>query len=417
MNLLQRLRQVVSDERDIEAVIWSAAGTAHRRLSQERVQYMCGERYTTVYATVKFRRGRISTLEPGPGLQSTEAQEALLQRASEETALKHGYMTGTRILVCDVNLRGTILCDGLYRVDPLHDSVRPGPPLDWTESMHSVAPAARRYGPPFPLSLQVRTPASPNSVIQIRRHFEALEVVQNLLALLVHGRIRPFHEGSDRVWSVLNVGDGVRANHLIQPGFSSPTIPSYDSPVARHAPVVGADGYFSKRYDNLTEVSIPTTFDTDFSCAWNLSGEAGRCFRRSIHWFSLGLRNRPHPSLSLLSFATAIECLLPDVKRERCSSCNAQMGPGPTRLFKQHIFQYGEVPPDLPDLRARIYGARSALIHGSFAASIDNIVPTYGGDAEEEIALVEHVTRTSLINWLRNQASTDPVISASSSAA
>lgn len=108
MNLLDRLREQIKDDRDIEAVLLSASGSSgYCGLPNGWVEIYSGAANSTPYVSLKFRSGRIAQLKIGQPLSSLTAQDALVDRARFEIAHIHGYKVVERHLLASRKLTGS----------------------------------------------------------------------------------------------------------------------------------------------------------------------------------------------------------------------------------------------------------------------------------------------------------------------
>ena len=225
-----------------------------------------------------------------------------------------------------------------------------------------------------------------------------LDTFQHLLTLLISGHIRTFDRVGERVWTLVGC-EKVVENHLLHSGFSTGDEAVGISPAA---PFYQGDDYYNHLWGGDSEIFLPPSIEQDLEIFQSLDAEEAQAFKRATYWYALGIRNRKESALSTVAFSTAIECLLPRLSRPRCTVCNSQLGRGPTKLFAAHLSRYGNVPESLHNQRSKLYAARSALVHGSYAATIDTGIFSVGNEAFSQDMLLELVTRRSLLNWLRD---------------
>lgn len=405
MNLLDRLREHVNDDRDIEAVLLNASGSnGYSGLPNGWVQIYSGAANSTPYVSLKFRNGRIAQLKIGQPLSSLTAQDALVDRARFEIAHMHGYKVVERHLLASRKLTGSYSYKDKIQIDPLPAEVPIGDGLNFfgRGQWNSIGELAD--GPPYPFSLRIRIPGSPNDTIETNRTLDGLDTVQRLLTLLVSGNIHTFATSGERIWTLVK-REAKLENHLLHPGFAGGEnykLPEFDLPFGTHALMYEREDYYNHLWQLDAHISIPPTLDADLETFESLGVDDKSAFKRAIYWYDLGLRNRKESAISTPALSTAIECLLPKTKRERCSTCNSEVGPGPTRLFKLFLERYGTVLESLHKNRTELYNIRSALVHGGFAASVDTGWQSAARHTDEHGMLLELVTRRSLINWLRD---------------
>lgn len=77
MELIDRLRAAVSDDRDIDPILAYAADGGKRNVPNGSIEYL-GTTGGGVYAKAKFKHGKIVSIIPGPLLTSSAAQDALV---------------------------------------------------------------------------------------------------------------------------------------------------------------------------------------------------------------------------------------------------------------------------------------------------------------------------------------------------
>lgn len=398
MSLLQRLRQCVSDERELEPILIQASGGRARIISRGMIEFRLANAENTVYATVKFKRGRITAITPGPALMSQSAQDLLLERVTKEAAYSHGMFSATRVLFSERKLSGHYAWKDRFRLDPCPTSAPIGSGLNWCGQDNIGEFGEAPDGPPYPFILHVQVPDSPNPSLRSSRAMRELDTFQHLLTLLVSGQIRSFDRLGERVWTTVSSESGIE-NHLLHPGFSMGD-KTEDPSVA--APFYQGDDYYNHVWGRDWEILLPPSIEQDLETFHSLDAEEAQAFKRATYWYALGIRNRRESALSTVAFSTAIECLLPCPSRALCDRCNSQLGPGPTFLFKAHLARYGTVPESLHTQRSELYAVRSTLVHGRFAPAIDKDKYCDSNDTFGQGMLLELVTRRSLLNWLRD---------------
>ncbi len=367
-------------------------------LPRGMAEYRLAGSNDTVYATVKFARGTISRITPGPALASKSAQDSLVERAAHEAAHIHGSFSATRLLLAERRLTGHFVWNDRFQINPCPATAPVYADLNWSGRAHMGELGEAPDGPPYPFTLQVRVAKSPNPFLQSSRVMRELDSFQHLLTLLVSGHIRAFDRVGERVWVLIRREEGIE-NHLLHPGF---TFGGEADENHKDATFYQGLDYYNHLWGGDTELLLPPSIDKDLEAVLSLDAEESRAFKRATYWYALGIQNRRESTLSTVAFSTAIECLLPRPQRSRCVACNSQLGSGPTYLFKTHLSRYGSVPEALHKQRAELYDVRSALVHGSFAASIDATPFSVAGETLRHDMLLELVTRRSILNWLRD---------------
>jgi len=404
VTLLDRLRVSVPDEREIEPVLSLAAGGGTRYGQAGLLEYLTGTPSGDVYARVKFKRGRITRIDPGPSLIPLPAQDALVEKARTEAAQTHGTFVASRVLFAERPLNGTYLWNDTVRLSPCPATAPIGRGLNWFDHGLPSHLADGHLGPPFPLVLEVRIQRSPNPFIESSRTLRQLDTYQYLLTLLLVGHMRFAHWPSGRLWAMLK-RDDLPENHLVHSGFSTNEDGRQNDFVLREqgpAPVFAGGDYYDYLWQREAELLLPKSLDADLLQFHCLPREVGSAFLRACYWYALGIQFRSEPSLATVAFSTAIECLLPRPTSVRCKECGKPLGAGPTQLFNQHVKRYGTVIPASQERRNALYDVRSALVHGSHAARVDIDFMSPRRHLEDHLLLLELVSQRSLVNWLRD---------------
>jgi hypothetical protein len=405
MNLLNRLREVVTDERDIEAVIAAAAGDGAVRLRANGVvEFGVRGAASSPYARVKFGRKGISGLDPGESLRDPAAQDQLVERAKTESAHIHGSLVVSRVLLALRPLNGVYVWNNTARLIPCPKTTVIGRGLDWADFGLPPDQPDQHLGPPFPLVLEVRVPKSPNLRIEANRRLRFLDQYQYLFTLLVSGHIQPVL-WSDRTWVTVR-REGALENHLLHPGFVTELDGDQDDFTHvdhEPAPIYDGPDYENHLWAQDEQIFISPTLGHDLANFHSLSPEQSIAFVRACYWYSLGIQFRKEPSLATVSLASAVECLLPRRRTTTCKSCGKPLGPGPTQLFRTHLRKFGTLPSSLHRDRDDIYAARSSLLHGSYAPRVD--IDSFSSQKHigEGTMLLEIVARRALVNWLRDK--------------
>jgi hypothetical protein len=382
--------------------LFASGGNARFRIGGE-TEFLAENPSSEVFAKVKFKRGRISSITPGPPLQSNQAQDSLVERARMETAPIHGTVVVSRLLFAERQLKGIVQWNDVLRLSPCPASAPIGKGLDWLDPGLPSRPSQGHLGPPFPFLLEVRILRSTNPLLESRRTLRQLDTFQYLLTLLLTGRIRYAHWPSGKTWVLLKRNE-LPENNLVHSGFTTNEDGRNDDFLERdhhQAPVFEGD-YYNHLWPNDSELLIPSSLGSDIALFSSLPQRVGDAFVRACYWYALGIQFHSEPSLSTVAFSTAIECLLPRPSSSRCKECSKPLGPGPTQLFNQHVKRYGTVDESLYGHRKALYDVRSALVHGTHASQVDTDAMSLQRHSENHLQLLELVAQRSLINWLRD---------------
>jgi hypothetical protein len=403
MNLLDRLRKSIDDEREIETILLSAAGGG-TQISQKELKFFTSAPIPELFARAGLKNGRVTSLTPGTPLQSTEAQNDFLTKAENEAAHIHGSFVACRAIFSERPLRGTYFWKETLRIGPCTNLTNVGKGLDWYEG--SPGEPDTHLGPPFPFLLEVSVSRSPNPFLETNRLLRTLDRYQYLLTLLLTGHVKFAQWPSGRMWTILKPND-VPENHLVLPSFALTEDGRQDDFLSRNhpaAPVHDGDDYYERIWSNDSELLLPSSLSDDLAAYHSLTSHLAEKFNRACYWYATGIQSRSEPSLATVAFSTAIECLLPPLSGTSCETCRKPTGAGPTKLFNNHIKRYGTVIPELESRRSLLYGVRSALVHGTHASRIDIDVMSTQSYNSDHLPLMEIVAQRSLIKWLRDPA-------------
>lgn len=402
-DLLADLRAAVQDYRDVEHVLQHECGGVVHEVDGW-VEYRTLGECPAVFARAKFKHGVISQLQPGPGLQRPGAMQRLCETARESALLIHGSIVANRVMFAARPLRGDFRWRDSLRVLPCPIDAPNGAGLDAFEYSASMPLGPDADGPPYPMLLEVRVFRSLISAIESSRIFRELDRAQRALTALIAGHLGQAHWPSGRQWVSLRVNNRIE-NHLVHAGFNAGVdghqedfLP-FDGP---SADLYEGEDYYDRLWGRDESLRLPASLAADLDRVGELSQSDDAAFQRACYWFSLGIQHRSESSLSIVCFATSIECLLPDQDSERCPACEKPIT-GPTQLFKRHLRQYGSVLPLLEPMRDKLYEARSRLVHGAFASRVDVDFFSVGKDRTQSM-LIEIVAQRAIVNWLRDRA-------------
>lgn len=400
---LAELRSLVPDPRDVEHVLASeCSGT--QRVVDGWVEYLTSGDASEVYARAKFKHGLMTQLVPGPGLQRAGAMQRLREQAKAAAAPTHGSLVVNRVMFAARRLRGEFRWHDRLRLLPCPAEAPNGSGLDVFEHLTRMPSGHEVDGPPYPMLLEVRVPRSPIPAIESARVLRELDRAQHALTVLIAGHLGPAHWPSGRQWVSLRVNERIE-NHLVHAGFNAGVDGRQDDFLAFAGPAAelyGGEDYYDRLWARDEALTLPASLAADLDHIAALAPGDAEAFRRACYWFALGIQQRSEPSLSVVCFATSIECLLPDEAGERCPQCN-KPAVGPTQLFKRHLRQYGKVIPALEPLRDKLYEARSKLVHGRFASRMDVDFFSAGEDNMQSL-LIEIVAQRGIVYWLRDRA-------------
>jgi hypothetical protein len=182
-------------------------------------------------------------------------------------------------------------------------------------------------------------------------------------------------------------------------------------------PVVPAEAYFSDTLSGaradipFDTFCLPDNLDRLVSVFASLDGVRRRRFLRSAAAIYTA---RELWDLSISSYflmcVQAIETMVDRPSPVPCPACNRDMGPGPTRLFREFVERYGSDSGVEEKVVAELYRVRSALAHGHYLFQVDEAPWSFNMGAmaaslsEDEIyRSAITVAKTGLRNWLLSQ--------------
>jgi hypothetical protein len=181
--------------------------------------------------------------------------------------------------------------------------------------------------------------------------------------------------------------------------------------------VVPAETFFSDRANPawadipLDTFCLPDNLDRLVSAFASLDGVRRRRFLRSAAAIYTA---RELWDLSISSYflmcVQAIETMVDRPSPTPCPTCKRDMGPGPTRLFREFVERYCSDSGVEEKVVAELYRVRSAIAHGHYLFQLDeapwsfNMGAAVARHSEYEIyASAITVAKTGLRNWLLSQ--------------
>jgi hypothetical protein len=269
---------------------------------------------------------------------------------------------------------------------------------------------------PFLLEFPMRAYRTPE-LRSPRRHKNAIEWAWVLNALL-NGSITTYsgprapqlwanrHDDFTPFWATRCYGiPGLQlfANGLSEQGELVPVLPAetYFGDITRRA----------RAEVPLDTFCLPDNLDRMVSAFVSLEGARRRRFLRSAAAIYTA---RELWDLSISSYflmcVQAIETMIDRPDPVRCLACNRDMGPGPTKLFREFVERYCEDNGVDKKVVNELYSVRSALAHGHYLFQLDEAPWSFNMGAmaarvdEDEIyRSAITVAKTGLRNWLLAQ--------------
>jgi hypothetical protein len=234
------------------------------------------------------------------------------------------------------------------------------------------APRPQQLLADHPYILEVSFDAADDGFVNMQRVSRLRGRYELLLSLFVPG-IRTTRNGLDTMWGI-DIGNrqpGEPTPHLVQSFYS---IPGFQAVADNRTPLadplialIPDTEYFNRRGRRVDhDLDLPQSLQTWVDAALACEEQLSKQLLRSAYW----LRHaydvfQLSQSASLVAAVQAVEALLPTTKGQVCSTCNREIGPGPTQKFKNFLQQY--VPTtSKEELKARslLYRQRSQLTHG-----------------------------------------------------
>lgn len=405
MTIIEKLKNAgISDEEIINAFQFRAGG--YSKNGKRSYSFGSSKNPETFWGEIHFNaEGELYKIIPGNQLATEKSQLDFVKSTLSDINGNHGYLISHRILYSQKPLKGKFQWKDDFRIKPCLNNLQIGKGLAWGIDDLGFLDTNKHLGPPFPLILEVRTKRSPNSLLETNRYLEALDLYEWLLRLLIpHIQGSPVSRSGQPKWMLLQK-ENTPEYHLAYEGFNAheselETGDSFSTSSIPDAPrYKGETEYYNHLWGNDNEIELHTEMEKYLEASEGLTGESKENFRRSLFWFNSGLKLYCQEELSLIPFAIAIECLLPNPSSEICKTCKKPTGDGPTKLFNEFLMEHLSLPEDIVHLKKSIYPKRSSMVHGRFALSADQGFFSIDKFTESEIVF-ENFIRRSLINWL-----------------
>jgi hypothetical protein len=335
---------------------------------------------------VQVRHGRIAKIVAGDSLSGQELDELLDQ------------------------VKADLMDDRIAEYGSLPMQILPPPP-------EAPLPPSMGGDHPFVLEYPIRAWRTP--ALRHRRRFKNVLEWALVLNALLYGSIK--HSGGPRSRHLWAVKSGeFEPCFWAKESYVVPGYPDYVNALAGQGvtlPVVPAQEYFGDRNkliraDLIDRFFVPDNLDkliAAFSC---LEGAKRRRFLQSAAaiYATDGLWDVSVSSY-FLACVQAIETFVDPLPRIPCSTCKKDIGPGPTKRFRETIEKYrGAVGVDKKVLDG-LYRVRSALTHGSYLFQMDEAPWSVGYASSvmqtkefDDSRLATTVAREVLRNWLLSQA-------------
>jgi hypothetical protein len=330
---------------------------------------------------VKTRHGQITNISSGNSLSGQELEEILEQ---VEADLKDDRIAeyGAEILFARRPVKGG------FRFRSVPAQILPPPPDAPQQNIASAHPFVIEYPIKAYKTSEVRS---------LRRRKNSVEWAWVLNALL-RGSVKFSAPRPRQMWAI-NIGDPGRCfwaqDCYMHEGFQAfiTGLSERGAPL----PVVRADEYYGgpeKRANfPIDTFFLPDNLDELVDAYLKLDAAKRRRFLRSAaaiytarELWELSV------SSSFLACVQAIETLVDRPAPIPCSTCNKDMGPGPTKLFREFVEEHCKTSDVDQAVVNQLYRTRSDLAHGRYLFQLDeapwalNISATVASDHELELA-------------------------------
>jgi hypothetical protein len=358
------------------------------------------------------KHGKIIEISVGTPLLSKQSQDDLIEKANRWITEADGHVIWLRPMFSHLPLKGAFRWKDVFRIRPVSDQSKIGKGLSFPDLHPLSSKPEAHLGPPFPFILEVSVPKSVDGLLENRAGIKILNRYEALLSVLLTPNLTTARM-MQKQWTT--IWDGEKYSyHLLNAGFDinedgrQKTFSEVD---LGNVPNFSGEDYFNHLWIRDIEINLPPNLPDLLEQYSALSKPVRRHFDRACYWFSLGLENQKNPPISIVAFSNAIECLLPRKSTVKCETCGSPKGKGPTKLFFDHLEKYAPIPESLEPDRKKLYGIRSALVHGSRLedVDIDWLSPLRTDD--DNNLLISILARRSLVNWLADSQRTDPTVS------
>jgi len=406
LKLLDRLRELTSDDQEIYALLGSDFDGSRSSNSASGTEiFRSRDDEEPFYLELGYKGNRITSIKTGQKFSKAK-QDALVDRASRALRDDVGTLVFSRYLFANLPLKSEFWFGSYLRLRPPPSDTVIGSDLDEREIMFRSTGIKRdsHLGPPFPFLMEVNIKKSSSHSLQSLWMSRTLDRMQNALTLLLVGDVRYAHLPSGPLWTLLFRNSQIE-NHLLQTGFGDLHGAQHeDFPHSKNpsSSLYEATDYYDRFWMEHDELPVPASLPKHLDMISSLDGEQALNFHRACLWFSQGVQYRQIETIGVPSFAAAIECLLGRSERSR-PNCGQPADDGITRAFKRFIDRYGKLTPETAPLAERLYPARSELVHGSFAHASDTGWFSFKRDDDWQNMFAWIIARRCLIGWLEDE--------------
>jgi hypothetical protein len=269
-----------------------------------------------------------------------------------------------------------------------------------------------------PFLIEYSFPATANGHTSNQRSARALRRLELLFGCLLKTPFRPDRfrrEGTHRwVMTVDATSDSPVKCSYQQLGYHWKHLRPYleDFSSVNEIPsinLVPASKYYIDFVPTSRKLTLPDDLSESLDCFFGLDPDGQQRFLQACFWFTQADQSGSMSS-SFINLIQAIETLMPRAKADgRCSTCQKELKPGPTKLFESFMDEYAPMSPSKNDMREQLYRIRSGLAHGDAAPflhdmSFDGSLTPLAMKESEYLAGATQAVRIAMRNWLQPRA-------------
>jgi hypothetical protein len=304
------------------------------------------------------------------------------------------------VLFCRLPVNGTWRYRERFQILPI-PSTAPRPPFSYAE---------------HPFLIEYSFPATTNGHTSNERSVHALRRLELLLGCLLSTPFRSDRfrgaDGTHRWITRISIGGDSPVQCSYEPlGYYWKDLKSHVqgfSSVDEIAPIklVPASKYYVDSFPVSSDLTLPDDLTESLDCFFGLEPDRQQRFLQACFWFRQA-DQAASMSSSFINLVNAVERLMPSGKAEgRCSACNKEIKPGPTKLFKHFMDEFAPISPLKNEMRRQFYKIRSDLAHGyspPFLAdmSLDRSLNPLAMKQMEHLSSARQAVRIAMRNWLQ----------------
>jgi hypothetical protein len=300
---------------------------------------------------VKMRHGQITNISSGNSLSRQELEEILEQ---VEADLKDDRIAeyGAEILFAHRPVKGA------FRFRSVRIQILPPPPQAPQQNIASALP--------FVIEYPIRAYKT-SALLNLRHRKNSVEWAWVLNALL-RGSIKFSASRSRQMWAI-NIGDPNPRCFCAQEFYMHQGFQAFISGLSERGaplPVVRADEYYggTEKQANLPidTFFLPDNLDELVGAYLKLdAGKRRRFLRSAAAIYTARELWELSISSSFLARVQAIETLVDRPPPTPCPTCNKDMGPGPTKLFREFVERHCKTSDVDQAVVNQLYSTRSGL--------------------------------------------------------